>query len=224
MIRVSLLVLLFVRSAVAYDSFAYELDLDYPGAGLHFVAYAPTGHDEFSLGSFNRSWDESRRYELLVTFDDVSLDLQRGWYGAAYLFWEDRRYEDDTAWLDAKAFGGGYEVGGRFWLIDPGQRPLLNLALSPYGRIGAAFQDVDFEGIETGSGSVYGGVDVERFEFLLGIDLLLRSSGGLFVSAGVVSQFWVSDQVGTTRDNSTVSTESFNGDSIFYRMSLGWRF
>ncbi len=223
LLHISLL-LIFANGLWALDPYPIDLNHDFGyGGEVHFVYYTPTGHDDFSLGSLNRGWDSSERYELLFAFDDF-WQARNSWYGGAYIFWEERSWERGNQFVEAKAFGAGYEAGGRFWLTAPRNNSALNFGLAPYGRMGLAFQDVDFENVDAGSGTVYGGVDVERLEFMLGIDVIGRVGNRLQMSAGVNAHFWLSDQVGTTRSGAQVATESFNGDSIYYRFSLGMRF
>ena len=198
------------------DDFGYDVE-------MQFKYYSFAGHDEFSLANFDDNWDSSERYELVIAMDDF-WQGRSGFYAAYYLFWEEREWQRGNSYLDVNAFGGGVEAGGRFWLLVPRDRPALNIALAPYGRLGFAFQDVDFEDVPDGANAIDGAVDVERIEFVVGVDVLGRIGHNGQISAGVGAQFWISDQVAADINGTPVSTESFNGDSLFYRFSAGIRF
>ncbi len=200
------------------------LFLDNPaGVEMHLRTFHYTGHDEFSLGNFSDNWDTSRRYEWSFGVDDY-WESRREFFGALYVFWEHREWARSDQFIETKAFGAGYEFGGRFWLVNPRGRPPINIALAPYGRMGFAYQDVDYANILEGGNLIDGAVDVERLEFFAGVDLLVQFSHRGQASLGLGAHLWFADQVAADVNGNQVSTESFNGDSVFLRLSLGLEF
>ena len=217
-----LVLLLLLSALLSAEDFVLIDDLgDDVEFQFHYYSYA--GHDEFSLGRTNEGWDSSERYEIMFAVDDF-WQGRSGYYGGFYIFWEEHLWERGSSYVDVNAFGAGYEMGGRFWIVAPRERPALNIAIAPYGRIGFAFQDVDFEDVPDGANAIDGAVDVERMEFMLGVDLLGRLGTRGQFTAGVGAQFWLSEQVASDINGNPLSTESFNGDSLFFRFSFGMRF
>ncbi|NRA39380.1 MAG: hypothetical protein HRU15_14635 [Planctomycetes bacterium] len=212
-------------SVVAQVRASEDFVLDYYSQGLavQIQNYQFTGHDRFSLGTLTKNWDKSKRYELVLSVEDYWRS-QKYFYGAGYCLWEEHEWSDGNQSVLMRGFGSGMEFGGRFWLFAPRGDPKANIGLSPYGRTGLVLQDVDFLNIPGPTGDLETGVDFLRLEFALGLDAIMTFGKAGHAALGAGALLWLSNESATDVNGYPVQADSFNGDSLYYRMSLGIRF
>ena len=186
---------------------------------------------EFDLRDLDdEEWDTAERYELQLIYD-FDRDIQVQPICRAFLYYENKRWDEGAASVRHESFGIGFEAGTLLYPISTEEQEGFDFAFYPFLRFGIGTNQGKFRNIpeQTAPPPGVGSGDVGDFRVEGGLGIGARAQLGSRVRIGgsVGVQWWDALETGlvTVRDGvGTVVIDrddtSFDGRDVFLRFGV----
>jgi len=185
------------------------------------VALSP----RFRVDRFDREWDESNRYEFAFAYHGQR-DTQVESVTGVYVYYDQKRWDFDTARVSSESVGGGLEFGALLYPLTR-EASSFDLAFYPYIRGGIGSSAGSYKRVptetETGPGTSSGDLGDIRLEGGAGMDVRLSFGEDFLLGAGAGVNFWTTAEGAESREVNGAAIDhvdvDFEGHDIYLRFN-----